>query len=84
MSVGDPAARRQLPFGCVNCHCKSRRDLELAPVPFIKFLILMHYFHSGDEYILSSIISFGDRTVEKGVGGINKDEPCIIEKFMLG
>ena len=29
----------------------------------------MLYFYSGDEYFLSSIVSSGDLTVEKDVGG---------------
>ena len=44
----------------------------------------MLYFYYGDEYFLSSIISCGDLTVEKDVGGFSKDEPCTIAKFLFG
>ena len=44
----------------------------------------MLYYYSGDEYFLSGIVSCGDPTVEKDVGGLNKDEPCTISKFLLG
>ena len=43
----------------------------------------MLYFYSGDEYFLTSIVSCGDLTVDKAVGGITKDEPCTIPKCML-
>ena len=67
----------------VDCHCKSRSDWELAPVPFNELLILMIYFYSEDEYFLSSIVSCIDLTVEKDVSGFNKDEPCTIAKILL-
>ena len=66
-----------------DSHCKSRPDSELAPYPFNKYLILMHHFHSGDEYFLSSIVFIGDLTIEKDVGGFIKDESCIIAKLLL-
>ena len=68
----------------VDFHLKSRRDWELTPATFSKLLILMLYFYSGDEYLLSSIVSCGDLTAEKDVGGFIKDEPCTIAKFLLG
>ena len=68
----------------VDCHCKIRRDWKLTPVPFNELLILMLYFYSWDEYFLSNIVSCGDLTVEKYVGGIIKDDPCTIAKFMHG
>ena len=54
-------------------------DWKLAPVPFNKFIILMLYFSSGNEYFLSSIVSCDDLTIEKDVGGFAKDESCTIE-----
>ena len=68
----------------MDCHCKSRRDWELAPVTFNKLLILMLYFYSGDEYFLSRIVSCGDLTVAKDDGCLIKDEPCTIAKFLPG
>ena len=44
----------------------------------------MLYFYSEDELFLSSIVSCGDLTIEKNVGGLNKDELCIIAKYLLG
>ena len=44
----------------------------------------MLYFLSGDEYFLSSTVTGGDPTVDKDVGGFNKDESCTIAKFLLG
>ena len=35
-------------------------------------------------YFLSSIVSCGDLTVEKDVGGFITDESCTITKFCLG
>ena len=49
-----------------------------------KLLILMLYFYSGDEYFLSSIVSWGDLTIEKNVGDLIKDESYIITKSLLG
>ena len=68
----------------VDCHCNSRRDWELAPVPFNELLILKLYLYTGDEYFISSIVSCGDHTVEKDVGGFTKDDTCAIVKFFLG
>ena len=67
----------------VDCHYKGRPDLELAPVPFNKLLILILYFYSGDEYFLSSIMSWDDPAIERNVVGLIKDEPCIIAKSLL-
>ena len=58
----------------VDCHCTSRPDLELAPVPFNKLLILMLYFYSGEDYFLSSIVSCGGLAIDKDVGSFIKDE----------
>ena len=44
----------------------------------------MRYFYSGDEFILSSIVSLGDLTIEKDVCGFIKDESCTIAKSLLG
>ena len=43
----------------------------------------MFYFYSGNEYFLSCIASRGDLTEENDAGGIIKDEPCSIAKFLL-
>ena len=47
-------------------------------------LILTLYFYSGNEYFLSSIVSCGDITIEKGGGGFIKDDSCTIAKSLLG
>ena len=44
----------------------------------------MPQFYSVDGYFLSSIVSGGDLTVEKDVGGLIKDELCTIAKPLLG
>ena len=45
---------------------------------------MMFYFNSGDEYFHSSIVSCGDFTVEKDVGGFIKNESSTIAKFLRG
>ena len=44
----------------------------------------MLYFYPGDEYFLSSVVSWGDLTIEKDVGGLIKDESCIIATSFVG
>ena len=65
-----------LTLSFVDCHCKGRPDWKLPPVSFIELLILTLYVYSGDEYFLSSIVSIGDLTIEKDVGGFIKDDSC--------
>ena len=55
----------------------------MAPAPLNKLLILLLYFYSGDEYILSSIVSWSDLSVEKNVGGLTKDESCLVAKSLI-
>ena len=69
----------------VDCNCKSRPDSELAPVPLNKYFILTPYFENLDEYFLSSIVSRGDLSIEKDVGGsICKDDYRTIVKSLIG
>ena len=44
----------------------------------------MLYVYSCDEYILSSIVSWGDRTINMNDDGLIKDESCIIVRSLLG
>ena len=73
-----------LTLNFVDWHCLNRSDWELAPVPSNKLLILMLYLYSGDEYFLYGIVSCGDLTIEKDVGGFTKDNSSTIAKSMLG
>ena len=43
----------------------------------------MPYLYPGDEYFLSSIVSWGYNTIEKDVGSFIKDESCTIAKSLL-
>ena len=67
----------------VDCYCNGRPDLELAPVPINKLIILTFYVYSGDEHFLSNIVSCGSLTMEKDVCSFIKDDSCIIARAML-
>ena len=44
----------------------------------------MLYFCYVNEYFLLSMVSWGDLAIKKNVGGLIKDESCIIAKSLLG
>ena len=44
----------------------------------------MLYFYSGDEYFLSSIVSYGNLTEEKDVGGFTRDEHVLFQSSCMG